>query len=71
MKYNPSEIWDNEKRGTMISKELFIIFIFASSAKACPSSSKATFKDYKGNIVIQSMLQHQHKKPTVDTYLIS
>ena len=40
----------------MISKGLFIIFIFASLTKACPSSSKATLKDYKGNIVIQSML---------------
>ena len=44
----------------MISKELFIIFIFASSAKACPSSSKATFKDYKGNIIIQSILDTIH-----------
>jgi hypothetical protein len=36
-----------KKRVAMISKELLIIFFFASSTRACPSSSKDTV--FKGN----------------------
>ena len=40
-----------KKRIAMISKGLFLIFVFASLAKACPSSSEDTIK-VAGNILL-------------------